>query len=55
MLLGAGSPFGSPWQVFGRHPMEIRMIYLGMFLVFSAIVGLGPLSYALNRVKKFEH
>ncbi len=55
MLLGAGSPFGSPWQVFGRHPMEIRMIYLGMFLVFSTIVGLGPLSYALNRVKKFEH
>jgi len=55
MLLGAGSPFGSPWQVFGRHPMEIRMIYLGMFLVFSTIVGLGPLSYALTRVKKFEH
>ncbi|MBC8324605.1 MAG: hypothetical protein H8E27_03130 [Verrucomicrobia subdivision 3 bacterium] len=55
MLLGAGSPFGSPWQVFGRHPMEIRMIYLGMFLVFSIIVGLGPLSYALTRVKKFEH
>jgi hypothetical protein len=55
MLLGAGSPFGSPWQVFGRHPMEIRMIYLGMFFVFSAIVGFGPLSYALTRVKKFEH
>ncbi len=55
MLLGAGSPFGSPWQIFGRHPMEIRMIYLGMFLVFSAIVGFGPLAYALHRVRRFEH
>ena len=45
MMLGIGSPFGSPWQIFGRADETQQAIYIGMFLVFVG-VGFGPLVMA---------
>ena len=55
MMLGIGSPFGSPWQIFGRADETQQAIYIGMFLVFSLGVGLGPLAYGLQRARNYEH
>ena len=55
MMLGIGSPFGSPWQVFGRANETKQLIYIGLFLVFSLAVGFGPLAYGLRKARYFEH
>ena len=55
MMLGIGSPFGSPWQFMGRADESRQLIYLSMFLIFSLMVGLGPLYYGLHRARRFEH
>ena len=55
MMLGIGSPFGSPWQVFGRANETQQLIYIGLFLVFSLAVGFGPLAYGLRKARYFEH
>ena len=55
MMLGIGSPFGSPWQIFGRADETQQAIYIGMFLVFSLGVGFGPLAYGLQRARNYEH
>ena len=55
IMLGIGSPFGSPWQLFGRASEIQQLVYLGMFLVFSFCVGFGPLAYGLRRARNFEH
>ena len=55
MMLGIGSPFGSPWQIFGRANGTQQLIYLGLFLIFSLSVGFGPLAYGLRKVRNFEH
>jgi len=55
MMLGIGSPFGSPWQIVGRADVGQQMIYMGMFIFVSLAVGLGPFWYALHRARNFEH
>ena len=55
MMLGIGSPFGSPWQIFGRADETQQAIYIGMFLAFSLGVGFGPLAYGLQRARNYEH
>ena len=55
MMLGIGSPFGSPWQMLGRADVGQQMIYMGMFIFVSLTVGLGPFWYALHRARNFEH
>tara|TARA_B100000424_G_C22643398_1_gene355394 strand:- start:122 stop:487 length:366 start_codon:yes stop_codon:yes gene_type:complete len=55
ILLGIGSPFGSPWQIFGRTGEMQQLVYMGLFLTFSCFVGFGPLAYGLRRAKNFEH
>ena len=55
ILLGIGSPFGSPWQIFGRTGEVQQLVYMGLFLTFSSFVGFGPLAYGLRRAKNFEH
>ncbi len=55
MMLGIGSPFGSPWQIFGRANEIQQLIYVGLFLIFSLSVGLGPFAYGLRKARHFEH
>ena len=55
MMLGIGSPFGSPWQIFGRANETQQLIYIGLFLIFSLAVGFGPLAYGLRKARYFEH
>ena len=55
MMLGIGSPFGSPWQILSRADAGQQMIYMGLFICISLTVGLGPLWYALFRARNFEH
>ena len=55
IMLGIGSPFGSPWQILGRASEIQQIIYMGLFLVFSVCVGFGPLAYGLRRARNFEH
>ena len=55
ILLGVGSPYGSPWQVFQAASVEQQIIFLAAFTAFSLAVGLGPLWYALRKARPFEH
>jgi ABC-2 type transport system permease protein len=55
MMLGIGSPFGSPWQISDRADVGQQMIYMGMFIFVSLTIGLGPFWYALHRARNFEH
>ena len=55
MMLGIGSPFGSPWQMSGRADLGQQMIYMSLFVFASLAVGLGPFWYALHRARNFEH
>jgi hypothetical protein len=55
MMLGIGSPFGSPWQIVGRADVGQQIMFMGMFIFVSLTVGLGPFWYALHRARNFEH
>ena len=55
MMLGIGSPFGSPWQIVGRADVGQQIMFMGMFIIVSLAVGLGPFWYALHRARHFEH
>ncbi len=55
ILLGIGSPYGSPWQVFQSASIGQQLLFMGIFIAFSLAVGFGPLWYALRRARTFEH
>jgi ABC-2 type transport system permease protein len=55
ILLGIGSPYGSPWQMFHNAGAGQQALFMGLFIAFSLIVGLAPLGYALRRARTFEH
>ena len=55
ILLGIGSPYGSPWQMFHNASVGQQVLFMGIFIAFSLTVGLAPLGYALRRARTFEH
>ena len=55
ILLGIGSPYGSPWQVFQSASIGQQLLFMGIFIAFSLAVGFGPLWHALRRARTFEH
>ena len=55
VFLGQGSPWGSPWHLFGPPSVGVRVTALASFILLSLGLGLAPLLYALRKVRHFEH